>query len=128
MDKIKTTTGRLVEGEVQLIISDPYKYEGKQAKLQVGEIESIFRNSAKLLKEGGHIFLKTTLEHASSIIAAFKSEKGDAEQEIFTVDEAAYNVMGSPEDQRGRAGNDGPTTNSITVMYVHAMKLGTPSV
>jgi len=56
---------------------------------------------------------------------AFESEKADAEQSIFTVDEAAFNIIASPEDYRGRSGTDGPTALSVTIMYVHAMKLGT---
>jgi len=117
-------TKRGVVGKVQLIFTDPYTYTENQAQLKAEDIGLIVMACSDLLQEGGHVFIKTTLQHSSSIAMAFKKAKGGADQEIFTVDEAPFHLMASPQDKRGHIGTDGSTATRITLMYIHAMKLG----
>jgi len=124
MESMKKIKSRRIEGEVQLVLTNPYTQLGDQAVLEQENIGNIVQSCNTLLRPGGHVFLKTTPEHIDTVMKAFKTAKGPAEQVVFTVDAAPYIIMTSPNDQRGRTGYDGPTFKSVTLMYVHATKLG----
>jgi len=114
----------MLEGKVQLILTDPNKYEFEKEGAKIVEISTIVKNCAKLLKKGGHVFIMTDIMQAAQFITAFKVEKKDTEEAVFTVGESLYTLLARPEDEVGAAGEDGPRTSVVTKYMVHATKLG----
>lgn len=117
-------TNRQLVGKVQMIIADPCEYILKECNVLTEEIGPIVCAGTKLLREGDHIFVKTTMIDAGSIMRAFRAKKDEAGRSVFTVENHPIILTTKPEERRGRLGKQGPATVSVTVFLVHAIRNG----
>jgi len=130
--------GRDVEGTVQLILTDPCEYNYGKCSVRLEYIGNIVSASAKMLKAGGHIFIRTTMFDARPIIQAFRAKMNDVHQSVFTVEDEPILMLMRPEelrqssgdaltaDGRRRIGINGTKTYGVSVLMIHAIKNGAP--
>jgi len=117
-------TNDILPGEVQVILTDPCEYSLGEPNVRMEEINPIVHTSTKLLRKGGHAFVKTTVVDAGVIMRAFRAMKDEAGQSIFTVENHPIVLLTRPEQRRGGPGKQGPATTCVTVFMIHAIRNG----
>jgi len=130
MDKLskdledKTPYGDKIPENVQLVFTNSIPENLRSHVRTPFETNRIVRACAQLMREGGHIFLRTTACKFDEYKAAFTAHEDASGRATFKVDPSAYILTAKPEDQATQTDDSGPTHIDITIQMMHAVKIG----
>jgi len=130
MDKLeknledKTPYGDKIPGNVQLIFTNSVPENLRSHVRTPFETNRIVRACAELLRDGGHVLLRTTASKFEEYRAAFTAHEDASGRATFKVDRSAFILTTKPEEQAAKIDDNGPTHVDITIPMMHAMKIG----